>query len=72
MVMKLVSAAKAKAQFLKLLDTVARTGRAVVVTKRGKPVARIAPLEREARPRRPPARILGDLVTPVPEHWEVG
>lgn len=40
-----ISASRFKAQCLALLDEVAETGEAIVVTKRGKPVARVMPLE---------------------------
>lgn len=45
MVMKQVSASVFKAQCLALLDDVAATGESIVVTKRGKPVARVLPVE---------------------------
>ena len=40
-----ISASQLKARCLALLDDVAATGRSIVVTKRGKPVARLAPVE---------------------------
>lgn len=40
-----VPAGEFKAKCLKLLDEVAETGETIVVTKRGKPVARVAPME---------------------------
>lgn len=43
--MRTIPAGRFKAQCLKLLDDVAETGETIVVTKRGKPVARIAPIE---------------------------
>lgn len=43
--MRTIPAGRFKAQCLKLLDEVAETGETIVVTKRGKPVARIAPVE---------------------------
>src|SRR5438128_843300 len=42
--MKTISAAEFKATCLDVLDQVAETGRSFVVTKRGKPVARVVPL----------------------------
>lgn len=44
-----VAAAKFKEQCLALLDRVARTKVAIVVTKHGKPVARVVPLEENDR-----------------------
>lgn len=45
--MRTVTAAEAKAKLLALLDQVEKTGVDVVITKkRGRPVARLAPLKR--------------------------
>ncbi len=57
-----VPAAQFKAQCLSLLDEVERERTELVVTKRGKPVARLVPLER--RPNRKPlgGRLLSDIV----------
>jgi prevent-host-death family protein len=43
--MRTIPAGRFKAQCLRLLDDVAETGETIVVTKRGKPVARLAPIE---------------------------
>ncbi len=43
--MRSIPAARFKAQCLKLLDEVAETGETIIVTKRGKPVAKLQPLE---------------------------
>jgi prevent-host-death family protein len=43
--MRTIPAGQFKARCLKLLDEVAETGETIVVTKRGKPVARLAPIE---------------------------
>jgi antitoxin (DNA-binding transcriptional repressor) of toxin-antitoxin stability system len=49
MVMKVkrrtMKAAEFKAKCLRVLDDVAKTGRPVVITKRGKPVARVEAME---------------------------
>jgi len=67
-----VAASKAKAQLLELLDTVDRKRETILITKRGRPVARLVPLE----PRRPADifgcmkgtfRIIGDVVGPEPD-----
>lgn len=59
-----VAAAKFKAECLSLLDEVARTQREVIVTKRGRPVARLVPLEPQ-RTRRPLKAVFhGDIVGP--------
>jgi prevent-host-death family protein len=46
---EVVPAAKFKTLCLALLDRVARTKRPIVVTKRGKPVARVVPLDEPVR-----------------------
>lgn len=42
--MRTIPAGRFKAQCLRLLDEVAETGETIVVTKRGKPVAKIEPI----------------------------
>lgn len=71
MVMKMttISAAKFKAECLALLDTVARTGRGLVVTKRGRPVARLVPLEAAARALEGSIVKESDLVSPIKASW---
>jgi len=44
-VARTISATQFKARCLALLDEVAETGEPLVVTKRGKPVARVEPIE---------------------------
>lgn len=65
----IVPAGEFKARCLALLDRVAETGEELIVTKRGKPVARLLPVET------PPGlegSILweGDLVSPLEERWD--
>ena len=64
-------AGKFKAQCLSVLDDVAATGRTLVVTKHGRPVARITP----ARRLKPGAlagviRFHGDITAPIEAEWE--
>jgi prevent-host-death family protein len=42
---KLMSVSRAKAQFLALAEEVAATGQEVIVTKRGKPLVKVTPVE---------------------------
>jgi prevent-host-death family protein len=67
-----VTATRLKAQLLALLDEVAETGRPLIVTKRGKPVAKIVPVE-------PPPSLVGtvrflvdddQLLEPVGGPWD--
>jgi prevent-host-death family protein len=69
---KVMSASAFKAKCLAVLDEVAETGRAVVVTKRGKPVARVLPAE-EPRSLRGSVRFLvseEELLAPIDIEWE--
>ncbi len=73
--MKTVPASKFKAQALGLLDEVAKTGEELIVTKRGKPVARVLPVSppQDVRPGWLSDTLvgMGDLISPVAEEeWE--
>jgi prevent-host-death family protein len=72
--MKMVPAAKFKANCLALMDKVQETGESVVITKHGKPVAKLVPAERERRnlwgDLAGTVKILGDIESPVTNDWE--
>jgi prevent-host-death family protein len=69
-----VGATEFKARCLELMDRVAVTGNSIIITKRGRPVARLAPIG--ARPKSPVGalrghiRITGDIVAPLDVEWE--
>ena len=71
---KKIPAGEFKAKCLKLMDEVQQTGQEVIITKHGKPVARLVPVAG-----RPPSlfgcmkgsvEILGDIIEPVDVEWE--
>ena len=76
-----VKATEFKAKCLKLMDEVAETGEEIVITKNGKPVAKLTPYgEKSSEPvlekcesmfgkDRGKIRILGDIVSPMPAEW---
>jgi len=72
--MKTIAAEKFKAQCLALLDEVAREHETILVTKRGKPVARVVPVSEEMTDLR--GRLKGsvlrekDIISPVPFTWK--
>jgi prevent-host-death family protein len=72
--MKTVAAGKFKAQCLALLDEVAREHETILVTKRGKPVARVTPVtdQEETLKEKLKGSILHeeDILSPVPVTWE--
>lgn len=72
--MKTVKASEFKAKCLRLMDEVAETGKPLVITKNGKPVAQLGPVV--ARPltlagaHAGKIRILGDILAPLDEDWQ--
>ena len=70
---KTIKASEFKAKCLALMDEVERTGRPVVITKNGRPVADLVP----HRPRTRNARgilkdrlfITGDIISPIDVEW---
>jgi prevent-host-death family protein len=67
-----IAAGEFKAKCLELLDRVARDGSAIVVTKRGRPVAKVVPIEQPAaRPLRGSVRYLSDIVEAIGDEWTV-
>jgi prevent-host-death family protein len=61
-----VPAGQFKAQCLELLDRVARDGESYVVTKYGKPVAKVVPVDApEPRSLRGSVTFMGDIVAPL-------
>jgi len=71
-----IAAGEFKAKCLRLMDQVEKTREAVVVTKRGKPVAKLVPVEE--RPTKKlfgcmagSVSIAGDIVSPQTEEWFV-
>lgn len=69
-----ISAAEFKAKCLDLMDTVAATGASIVVTKRGRPVARLSPVLARRKSAfgimKGRIRILGDIVSPIDVAWD--
>lgn len=67
-----VPAGEFKAHCLGLLDQVARTGEILIVTKRGRPVAKICPLsDEEPVSLRKSVRYHEDIVASLDEEWDV-
>jgi len=70
-----MQATEFKARCLEVMDQVARTGESVTVTKRGRPVVRVAPVVRRPTTLRGfmkgRVRSTGDVVSPTGVEWEV-
>jgi len=67
-----VSASRFKAECLRLLDEVAATGEEIVVTKRGRKVARVSPIEKPRTLRGSVTYLVEDeeLIAPLGEPWD--
>ena len=67
-----IAAGKFKAECLNLLDRVSERHEVYVVTKRGRPVAQVIPIDKEERkPLRGSVTVCGDLVAPTLDDWEI-
>lgn len=69
---RIVTASSFKARCLALLDEVAETGESLVVTKRGRAVAQVAPVQALTSLRGSVTFKVSDkeLIGPLPEHWD--
>lgn len=66
-----ISASRFKADCLSLLDRVAKTGESYVITKRGRPVARVVPLETQEVPSLAGSLLWdGHLLEPIDVEWD--
>lgn len=69
-----IKASEFKAKCLSLLDEVQDTGESIIVTKRGKPVARLEPMKRKPKTlfgaMKGSVTILGDIVAPLGDWGE--
>ena len=69
-----IGAGEFKSKCLRLLDEVQRTRREIVVTKRGRPVARLLPADSWAPSvfgrMKGTIEIVGDIVAPTGERWD--
>lgn len=72
--MKTIQAGKFKAQCLALLDEVAQTNETLIITKHGKPVAKLLPFDKKKDGNKTPlkglATLVGDIISPIDEEWE--
>lgn len=66
-----IAAGRFKAECLGILDQVAKTGEVVIVTKRGRPVAKLVPVEQADTPSLlNSVTFYGDIVEPIGDTWE--
>jgi prevent-host-death family protein len=72
-----IAAGEFKAKCLKLLDEVAEKRETLVITKHGKPVAQVVPIEepkqsldRYLQSMKGSGVILGDIISPIDAEWD--
>jgi prevent-host-death family protein len=72
--MEKIPAGKFKAKCLKVLDEVQQQRRQFVITKRGKPVAKLVPLDEQPESfigsMKGTMEITGDIISPIDVAWE--
>ena len=74
--MKTIPAGEFMSKCLQLMDDVQRTRKPITITKRGKPVAKLVPVEQQKDEwfgrLKGRVRIVGDIESPIdpPEAWE--
>lgn len=67
-----IPASTFKSKCLALLDRVAETGEPLVVTKRGRPVARVVPMPAgQSGSLRGSVTVRGDIVGPILDFWDL-
>ena len=68
-----IPAGEFKAKCLNIMDEVNKTRQAVIITKHGKPVAKLIPIEEEKRPLfgklKGSVTLLTDITQPIDEGW---
>lgn len=70
-----LSATEFKATCLKVMEDVRRSRKPVIVSKRGKPIVKIVPVDEQRRSplfgyMKGTMNIVGDIVSPDPEAWD--
>lgn len=69
-----IKASEFKASCLRLMDEVAESGDEIVITKNGRPTARLVPYRKRFRDwfgaDRGSIEIMGDIISPVDVEWE--
>lgn len=64
-----------KAHCLEIIETVQRKRTTIVISKRGKPVARLVPIDSEPVPSllgsmKGTGREIGDIISPIEDEWD--
>lgn len=69
-----LAAGKFKAQCLALINQVAQSHEPIIITKHGKPMVKVVPVDSstdlDEKPLKDAATYIGDLISPIDEDWE--
>lgn len=72
--LKEIAAGEFKAKCLQLMDSVQKTKNPLVITKRGKPVVKLVPIDGEATNfygcMKGSVKIVGDIISPIDIEWD--
>ena len=69
---KIISAGAFKSRCLALLDNVARTRQPLIVTKHGRPVAKVIPTEKVKAPKLlGTVKFHGNIIDPILGEWDI-
>ncbi len=72
--MRTVKASEFKAKCLQLMDEVAETGEAILITKNGVPISRLEPVKRKPKTLfgalKGSVSIKGDIIAPIDIQWD--
>lgn len=72
--MKHIAAGVFKAKCLAILNEVAQTHESIIITKRGKPVAKVVPVDKNKNETENPLDgsilYMGDVISPIDVEWE--
>ncbi len=71
-----LSTGEFKSKCLQIMDKVEATGEEVVITKSGKPIAKLVPIQEASRSSlfgfmKGSVKINGDIIAPTSEEWDV-
>ncbi len=71
--MTTLAAGKFKAQCLAIIDNVAQTHEPIIITKHGKPLVKVVPLDNDKtkydKPLKGTVMFVGDIISPIDEEW---
>jgi prevent-host-death family protein len=71
---KTIKASEFKSKCLHLMDEVERTGEPIVITKNGRPIAQLGPVQRRVDSlfglHGELIEIKGDIISPIDDEWE--